>query len=226
MTRLRIEQTRLLRWGEQIGLLQASLEDASATMGFSHNVINDVLLEIQAAFRGCVKIQRKYNPFVEQALPISPQQRIQDTNSKGKLLLEQALSQASKPSRATSRLQWVIVKQEVFKDLIDKLIAFNDRMEFFLNRDALQEIRALQIQSNMMLLQVTNDVSQLRLLVEAFNIRQPIHHFTDRASVSPGLTLQVQSKDITASLARFKAEATTVERQALLQAPVDIDLEK
>ena len=226
MTRLRIEQTRLLRWGEQIGLLEDSLEDASATMGFSHNVINDVLLEIQAAFRGCVKIQRKYNPFVEQALPISPEWRIPDTSSKGKLLLERALSLASKPSRATSRLQWAMVKQDVFKNLVDKLIAFNDSMESFLDRDALQEIRALQIQSNMMLLQVTNDVSQLRLLVEAFNIRQPIKHVADGASVSPGLTLQIQSEDITASLARFKADAATVERQTLLKAPFDIDLEE
>ena len=217
----------MLRWGEQIGLLEASLEKASATMGLSHNMINDVLLEIQAAFRECVKIQRKYNPFLEEALPFSSQQRIQDTSSKGKLLRERALSLASRPSRATSRLQWAMVKQDLFKGLINKLIAFNDRMESFLDRNALEEIRALQLQSNMMLLQVTNDVSQLRLLVEAFNIREPIIQFANKAAaVSPRLALQAQSEDTTASLARFKAEATLVERTTSLQAPVRIELDE
>ena len=188
-------------------------------------MINDVLLEIQATFRGCVDIQTKYDPFVQQSTISSPSQRGQQRSSTRKVLLERVLAISDRPSRAATRLQWAIIKKDSFTKLVNKLIAFNERMESFLDRNALETIHAMQVQSNMMLLQVTDEVTQLRLLVEALNItRQPMDQGTYVTSSSLESTPAKWPESTVASLAQFKAEATLVERDILQQAPPRIDL--
>lgn len=225
LTRLRIEQTRLLHWGDQIGLLKTPPEATGPTLGFSPNLINDVLLEIQAAFRGCMKIQHKYNPFLEQSDSISSHERSTAKRSKRELLLERALSVATKPSRAITRLHWAMVEQDSFKDLINKLITFNDKIESFLDRYTFEQIHALQVQSNMMLCQVTSDVSQLRLLVEAFDLgRKPATQVQIRTSRNVGSAPQFQLEGTAARLAQFKADATIIEQETLRQEPARIEI--
>lgn len=45
-TRLRIEQSRHLNWGEQIGLLEDSLEQPSRLLHLHRNLILEILLEV------------------------------------------------------------------------------------------------------------------------------------------------------------------------------------
>ena len=182
-----------------------------------------MLLEIQAAFRACVDIQGKYDPFIEQ-LVIPPSSQRKQKRIPTQALLERVLSVSERLSHAAARLQWAMVKQDSFKKLIEKLIVFNDRMESFLDRNALAEIHNMQIQSNMTLLQVTNEVTQLRLLVEALSItRQPIGHGTFSSGIRP-TSERKDSESIVAGLAKFKAEAILVERDVLQQNPTRINL--
>lgn len=216
----------MLNWGENIGLLEASLEVTSTNLGLNHNVISDVLLEIQAAFRGCVDVQKKYGPFIEQSTMLSPSQPNRQRVSTRRVLLERVLAIYDKPARAATCLQWAMIKKDSFSKLVNKLIAFNDRMESFLDRNALEEMHSMQIQSNMMLLQVTDEVTQLRLLVEALNItRQLTEHGTYVvSSVLRPTSRGRRPENTVASLAQFKAEASLVERDVLQQDPIRIDL--
>ena len=221
LTRLRIEQTRLLTWGEHIGLLETSLEASSAQLGLNHNIINDILLEMHSAFRACVNIRSEYSPF---AARHSPSHR-QDSTTR-KAFLERVLAIPDLPSRATARLQWAIIRRDTFEELINKLIALNERVESILDRDALGEIRAMQVQSNLMLLQVTDKVTQLRVLVEALNIsRQPqcVGYDPPPSSLHPAPTGREFDSTV-ASLAQFKAESMLVDGSIAQQAPNCIDL--
>lgn len=121
-----------------------------------------------------------------------------------------------------------MIKKDAFEDLINKLIALNDRIESILDRDALGEIRAMQAQSNLMLLQVTDKVTQLRVLIEALNItRQPQRcdaYLTSSPFRPIPAGVDIESTSTVASLAEFKAEAMLVDMNIAQQAPKCIDL--
>ena len=210
----------MLNWGEQVGLLEASLETSSIALGLNHNVVNDVLLEIQAAFRGCVDIQVKYNPFIEPPNPPAQPRRA----STRKALLERVLNVSNKSARAATRLQWAMIKKDSFEKLIAKLIMFNDRVESLLDRNALGELHDMQVQSNLMLLQVTDGITQLRLLVEALNITgHPADQITYKRLGDNAYPCQGSLDGIVASLARFKAEASLVAQDILQKVPTRIE---
>jgi hypothetical protein len=63
-TRLKIEQARLLNWGENIGLVEELLEHPSQTLKLNQNLILDILVQIQAAFKAGVKIESKFGEIV------------------------------------------------------------------------------------------------------------------------------------------------------------------
>ena len=184
-------------------------------------MINDVLLEIQAAFRSCVDIQVKFNPFIEPPNPTSQRRRA----STRKALLERVLNVSDKSTRAVSRLQWAMIKRDSFEKLVDKLIMFNDRVESLLDRNALGELHDMQAQSNLMLLQITDEVSQLRMLVEALNIsRKPFDHIDYKKLGNNAFPRQGSPDSTVASLAHFKAEASLVTQNILQQVPTRIKL--
>jgi hypothetical protein len=58
-----------------------------------------------------------------------------------------------------------------FEKLVTKLIQYNDRIESLLDRSALEDVRAMQAQSNLVLLQMTDQVDQLRILVQALHVQ-------------------------------------------------------
>lgn len=62
--RLRAEQVRLLAWGKEIGILQVILDQPSQDLGLNRNLVIDILLEIQALFKSCLKMQSKYDKLV------------------------------------------------------------------------------------------------------------------------------------------------------------------
>lgn len=195
-------------------------------MGMKQNVINDVLLEVQAAFRDCVDIQVKYGSVIHEEIP-TPTNDSQQKVPRHKSLLYRVLAISGKPTRATGCLQWALVKKDSFKLLIDKLIAFNDRMETLLDRSSVEQVHALQVQSNMMLLHVTNEVSELRVLFEALNIRRK--PWDNAGPDIEGPTTQGRLETTIASLAQFKAEAVTFQKAVMQQTPtlinfVDLEL--
>ncbi|KAI4269189.1 MAG: hypothetical protein LQ337_007442, partial [Flavoplaca oasis] len=213
LTRLRIEQTRLLNWGDQIGLLELSPKRPDRILSLNHNLLNDIMLEIQAALRGCLDIQTQFDSFIKSP-SVSPQTAtIQQKASTRKVLLDRALSLFDRSTRAERRLQWAMVKKDSFGKLVEKLILFNDRVESCLDRTTLEDLHGMQVQSNLLLLQITDDVTQLRFLIEALNITQtPVNWGNHREVNDRGSDGEASNESTVATLANFKAEALLVSK--------------
>ena len=193
----------------------------SIKLGLDHNVINDVLLEIQAAFRGCVDIQGKYGSFAEPSDRMSQSKKA----STRKALFERVLNISIKSNRATTRLQWAIIKKDLFEQLVGRLIMFNDRMESLLDRNSLAELHGMQIQSNLMLLQVTDEVAQLRSLVEALNVTPHYIGQNTHKRLSDSINpYHANPESTVASLAQFKAEAAFAIEDISQQVPNCINI--
>lgn len=165
-TRLRIEQSRHLNWGEQIGLLEESLESPSQVLRLHRNVILDVLLEVNGAFASTLNISSKYDEFISHNV-----QTLNATSTKQSRFLERARRCWQVPGRAVSRLQWATITQERFERLIARLVGYNDSMQSILDQASLKDLSIMQERSNLMLLQLTEKVSQLHTLTKALEIR-------------------------------------------------------
>lgn len=202
-TRLQIEQTRLLNWGEKLGLVEEVLDHPSQTLQLNRNLIIDILLEVQASFRSCVKVTSKYDVHVApQEVPTGPA-----VNRAKISFLERTLARLDAPAKLSARLQWAMIKQDHFEKLIDRLIDFNDRIEGFLDRHALEDLRLMQQKSNLMLLQLTAQVGQLQTLAGALQFSGK-HEVNLRPGLSKISTLEGSAdadQKLLASLASFKA---------------------
>ncbi|KAL9087158.1 MAG: hypothetical protein Q9165_006809 [Trypethelium subeluteriae] len=220
-TRLRIEQTRCLNWGEKVGLLEELLDEPSEILQLNHNLIVNILLEVQKAFRSCMVVTDKYDPIAAASAWTST---IAISRSSSSTFLERTLATWRKGGRVASRIEWATLKKGSFEELIKKLIHFNDRIESFLDRSTLDDLRQAQAQSNLMLLQVTEHVSQLRDLIAAVRLEQTARPETSpsfsRASTFVDRDDQMRSL---ASLAAFKAHALELE-QATMEAP-DLEIQ-
>ena len=200
-TRLQIEQTRLLNWGEKLGLVEELLDNPSQILQLNRNLTIDILLEIQAAFRSCVKVTSKYDVHVQS------QDGLTDSavNRAKPSFLERTLARLESPAKLSARLKWAMIKQDQFEKLIEQLIDLNDRIEGFLDRHTLEDLRLMQQKSNLMLLQLTAQVSQLQTLAGALQLSGD-HGVDVRLSRS---STQEESADadqtLLASLASFKA---------------------
>jgi Prion-inhibition and propagation len=62
--RLQLEQTRLLNWGEKVGLVQDLLDQPSRILHLHRNLVLDILLEVQCSFKACLKKSNKYGPLL------------------------------------------------------------------------------------------------------------------------------------------------------------------
>jgi hypothetical protein len=212
-TRLRIEQTRLLTWADKIGLVEQLLDQHSRTLSMNRNLIMDVLLEIQATFKSVVKVTGVYDRIVPvQELPANTSTRPQIS------ILRRTLDHLENPSKLIARLEWAMIKQEKFEELIVKLIGYNDRIESFLDRSTLDELRISQERSNLLLLQVTDQLGQLRALVDAVQF-----HNVPAKPTSPFLSLSRSSTlaepedshaSLFADLAKFKLQQKATENGA------------
>lgn len=215
--RLRVEQTRLLHWGEKVGLVEDLFEEPSNSLQLDRNLVFDVLLEIQALFRSCVKIMDKYEPIV----PLKQSDSNIDTFSDGryprgtKSVLKKLLSVAEKTPQLASRLQWAAVKQDAFKSNIEKLIGYNDAIEGLLDSKSVNELQAMQRQTYMVMLQLNSKVDELRQMSLAMHIQtQPLGQSAAH-NLSRAATLVKERKEessMLASLADFKARRRLVEQ--------------
>lgn len=73
--RLRIEQTRLLNWGERVGLVEDLLATPSKVLQLRRNLFLDLLLEMQALFKECADVVQ---PFEKIAGPKTSESAIED----------------------------------------------------------------------------------------------------------------------------------------------------
>ncbi|KAL2048354.1 hypothetical protein N7G274_000265 [Stereocaulon virgatum] len=131
LVRLRVEQTRLLNWGEKVGFVEQLLDHPSKTLQLDRNLVFDVLLEIQALFKDCVKITNKYDHLVPlKQHPAQVEASFDRRFPRGtNKVLTKILKIVEKTPQAGGRLKWVMVKQEAFKATLEKLIGYNDAIE-------------------------------------------------------------------------------------------------
>ena len=204
-TCLGIEQTRCLNWGEKVGLVEELLDQPSTFLRLNYNLVSDILLEVQQAFRSCVNVTEKYDPIVAASSPTSG---LMVSGSRGSNFREKTLSFWRKGGRVAARVEWAMIKKGSFEELIKKLIHLNDRIESFLDRNTLDDLRQAQAQSNLMLLQVTEGIGQLRNLIAAVRFQQTFRpDISQSISRSATLVDEDGQMDSMISLAAFKARA-------------------
>ena len=165
-TRLVLEQSRLLNWGEQIGLLEEVLQKPSQALRLSRNLVLDILLEMHEAFRSCLKITAKY-----EILAIGINDTVLGATRKQTVFLQKARKCWTGMGNMGARLQWAMVKSDAFEGMILRIMAFNERMECLLDHSDLNELRFMQEKSNLLLLQLTEQVTQLTDLTKSLDIR-------------------------------------------------------
>jgi hypothetical protein len=202
--RLRIEQTRLLNWGQNVGLLEEMLEKPSRSLQTNRNIILDILLEIQSTFKACMKIASSYDT-------IAPQSSGSSAPAATESLLRKTLAVLEKTPQLSARLQWAMVKKDDFIQLIDKLIRYNDTIESFLDKAAMDHLQLMQQRTYMMILQLTDKVDELKDLSHALQIRPHTPTSKFDPSLSRSSTLVADSDhdyETAARLADFKAQHT------------------
>lgn len=180
-TRLRIEQSRCLHWGESIGLIEEMLDKPSKLLQVNHNLVLDILHQIQTAFRSSLEISYKYDAVANPGSGItngrahdsaigSVNGHVEEEPKRSTSILQKTLNLWEKGGRVASKVEWAMIKKGGFEKLIARLIQYNDQMESFLDRNALEDVRLLQTQSNLAMLQMADKVEQVRLLVQAMHV--------------------------------------------------------
>jgi hypothetical protein len=231
--RLRIEQSRLICWGEKIGLVEEQLDRPSRTLQLNRNLIIDILLEIQALFRECVKIQDKYDGIVEEKpLLVSRPTQIdferrfpKGTNT----FLTKTLGVIEKTPQVPKRLMWAAIKQDSFQTLIEKLIGYNDSIEALLDTAAMTQLQIMQQQTHMVMLQLNSKVEELVEISRAMKINSQTpapHSFAGFSRSSTLIADQQEENESFARLADFKAQQIGLEKQASSEEIVPIERSK
>ena len=215
--RLRVEQTRLLNWGAKVGLVEQLLDHPSKTLQLDRNLVFDILLEIQALFKDCVKITNKFDHMVPlKQHPAQVEASFDRRFPRGtNAVLTKILNIVEKAPQAGGRLKWVMVKQEAFKATLEKLIGYNDAIEGLLDRTSIGQLHEMQHQTYMVMLQLNSKVDELKQMSMAMQVKtQPLDRQT-LSGLSRAPTLVAGQDDANASLSRlaeFKARQRQVEQ--------------
>lgn len=225
--RLRIEQARFLDWGDKIGLVEELLEQPSTGLQLKGGSVVAVLLEIQRLFKECIRIEAKF----ETSLDSSKDEGDGDSKAttpqdhhlpeRRKLLLKKTLRLLNKTLQVQTRLSWAMIKHEAFEKLIQGLISFNDSIVSLLDRSAIDELRELQLQNQLISLQLCTKVDELKQLSRAMQY-SPGHASQndtwETRSVVPGPTVTDHNAEdaILARLASFKARQASLESNPAL----------
>ena len=215
--RLRVEQTRLLNWGEKVGIVEDLFEEPSKSLRLDRNLVFDVLLEIQTLFRSCVRITDKYDPIVPSKQIDSDSEISSDPrHPRGtKSILRKLLSITEGAPQMRSRLLWATIKQDTFKSNVEKLIGYNDAIEALLDSKSVNELQAMQRQTYMVMLQLNSKVDELRQMSLAMHIpTQPLAQSMRTLSrATTFVTERKEENSMLASLADFKAQRGLVEQE-------------
>ena len=76
-----------------------------------------------------------------------------------------------------------MIKHEKFEALISRLVSYNDAVKSILDRASLQDLHTMQERSNLLLLQLIDQVSRLHTLTKALDIKVISQH-AERDDVS------------------------------------------
>lgn len=170
--RLFMEQSRLLRWGDKLGLIEDRFVVPSQILRLDRNLIIDVLFEIQSALTGCAALQTAYDMIVPSKSNVLPSLESSIQKSFRERFLEKTLAVVEKSKEAPKPMGWALGKQDDFERLIERLIGFNDSIEGLLAKDTMEDLRDSQYQANMLTLQLHDKVDQLLEFSKALDLRR------------------------------------------------------
>ena len=224
--RLRIEQTRLLNWGQKIGLVEEMLSEPSRSLEQNRSLIIDILLEVQALFKACIVIETKHDRYLPQRWTKTPKdapdsatfdQRFpQATNS----FLQKTLRVLDKASEVPDRLLWSMVRKDKFENLVQRLIDYNSSIEALLDSTSIVQLQHMQQQTFMALLQLNSSVAELKEVSGALQIKAGVTTTTpavlDQRKEKPeGNNDHISGSGVEiARLADFKAQQIHIESQS------------
>jgi hypothetical protein len=214
--RMRLEQSRLLNWGEKVGILEGTLQQPSLTLQLHRNIIIDILLETQRLFKDCLKIEAQFDRvghFSVDERPVRAQPAMLQSPDNRNPLLAGVLRAWGKTAQVPARLQWALVKHDRFEQLVEKLISYNNAMVSLLDRTTIQQLYEMQVQSHLALLQLSSQVDDLKRLAQAIQIqtqdRTPVFSTINDL---PGMSKDQSAEEVRfARLANFKADQVTLE---------------
>ncbi|KAK4691704.1 hypothetical protein P7C71_g5352, partial [Lecanoromycetidae sp. Uapishka_2] len=223
--RLRIEQTRLLHWGQKVGLVEELLDEPSRTLLQNRNLIIDILLGIQAVFKECAEHHAKFDHLVP-ATSSSEEKKLSGEDDsfekrfprESNTLLSKTLSYLEKAPQIPRRLQWAAVKKNKFTNSIEKLIGYNDSIEGLLDSSAMEQLQFMQQQTYMAMLQLNSEVAELKEISLAMHLETQNTTLGEDlpANSSNAMGKRPDRGSGQASIARladFKAEQITVDSE-------------
>ena len=218
--RLRIEQTRLLNWGQKIGLVEELLDEPSRTLHQNRNLIIDILFEIQALLKSCVVMEAKFDRFapqkqMEMQKRIEPNQDAFDQRfpKRKDKFLSKTLSVLEKSSDIKRRLHWAMVKKDQFETMIQKLIGYNTSIEALLDSTAINQLQHMEQQIHMALLQLNSNVIELKEVSMALKVKPAAGPDQVQLQIGPFSERPPNGDVDIARLADFKATQIQVETQ-------------
>ena len=156
-TRLRIEQSRCLHWGENIGLVEEMLDKPSKLLQLNHSLVLDILHQIQTSFRASLEISYKYDSVANPRDVVVSETKHDSANGftigrkspkRRPLILQKTLDLWEKSGRVASKVEWAMMKKGGFEKLITRLIQYNDGMEYSKLRSGIQTVMALSARGN------------------------------------------------------------------------------
>jgi Prion-inhibition and propagation len=217
VVRLRLEQARLLNWGEKVDLVEDMLDQPSRVLCLHRNLILDILIEMQVAFKSCLKTGRKYGALFPTPSSTSKVEKDKWT------ILQQTMTTLDKAPTLSQRLQWATIDQYKFSSLVNRLIGYNDSIESLLDRTSLDALHVLQKHSHVALLQLTDKVDELMVLANAFNLQAPSQEVSGISRSSTLVQDEAADSSTSARLAAFKAEQTALEMRSIDETSFLID---
>jgi Prion-inhibition and propagation/Protein tyrosine and serine/threonine kinase len=217
LVRLRLEQARLINWGEKVDLVEDQLDQPSRILHLHRNLILDILVEMQVAFKLCLKTSAKYGPISSTSGSIVKPEKEKRT------ILQRTMAILDKAPTLAQGLQWAMVDQEKFTSLVNRLIGYNDSIESLLDRTSLEQLQMMQKQSHIAVLQLTGKVDELMVLARAFNLQAPNQEVPGLSRSSTIVDDQSTGSSTSSRLAVFKAEQTALEAKNINGASFSID---
>jgi hypothetical protein len=121
------------------------------------------------------------------------------------IFITKTLNFLEKIPQTKLRLQWAMIKHGSFKSLVEKLVGFNDSIEGLLGRSAIDELQAIQYQTNMVLLQLNSKVGELKKLSMTFQVQSLSQH-TEETLSADSKRVREKGYESIAHLAEFKSQ--------------------
>jgi len=194
------------------------LDQPRHILQLNRNLIIDILLEVQAVFKDCVTADAKYDKLVPvKSFPSPESENTFDRRfpQGPKAMLSKALSFLEKAPQASQRLKWAMVDRDKFDGLITRLIGYNDSIESLLDRNSINDLKGMQHQMYMAMLQLNVRVAELKEISLAMRLTPPplpTTPLTPTLHPSPTLTLShLHQNQSIAHLADFKAQQTALD---------------